>query len=68
MTTPIPCDDDNCNLPVGHVVDDVLIIESRHHGKRHRRTISLHYLRKLLTECDKLDILRTDGVKQQAPP
>lgn len=51
--TPIPCDNDNCNLPSARVQNGVLIIESRHHGEIHRCTISLHLLQNLLTLNDK---------------
>jgi len=50
MTTPIPCDDEHCTLPSAYVRNGVLVIESKHHGERHRCTVSLHYLHKLLTE------------------
>jgi hypothetical protein len=69
MITPIPCDDDHCNLPVARILNGVLIIESRHHGKVHRGTISLHWLQNLLTSRDTSATLRLDGVSQTlAPP
>jgi len=65
MTTPILCDDQHCSLPVARVVNDVLVIESRHHGKVHRNTISLQRLLNLLTLPQSSAILRNDGVLEQ---
>ena len=68
MSTPIPCDDPECKLPVARVLNGALVIESRHHGKVHRGTISLHALENLLTTCNNSVILHTGDVKQVRTP
>lgn len=49
-TKTIPCDIDDCNLPVGEITNSTLIIVSRHHGKKHPKTITLNDLLRLLSE------------------
>lgn len=59
-TKTIPCDIDNCNLPVGEITNATLIIVSRHHGKKHPKTITLDELLRLLTEQSDTKLLTSE--------
>jgi hypothetical protein len=64
----IPCDIDNCRLPVGEIINSTITITSRHHGKRHQKTITLAELLQLIREQSdtKLLTLETDSCSTPA--
>ena len=45
---------DQCGLPVAEVIGDVLVIFSRHHGKKHRTVIPVSNI--LVAMEDKLSV------------
>lgn len=45
---PIYCDDPDCRLPAGRIVNGSLVFTARHYGRRHEVTLSLEYLRQLI--------------------
>ena len=49
---PIPCSEEGCTLPAGHVMGALIMIESRHHGKHHTTVLSIADLRKLLDKAE----------------
>lgn len=46
----VPCRE--CENPAAYVRDGMLVIESKHHGKKHRNVFTLEFLAKLLKEDD----------------
>ncbi len=50
----LKCSVEGCNLPHGYIVNGVLVIDSEHHGHKHRYMIPL------------ADLLREAGIDSEA--
>lgn len=50
---PIQCQE--CELPAARLVGRCLVIESRHHGRKHTTIITFEQLRRWMHEVEKQD-------------
>jgi hypothetical protein len=69
--TAIHCDDPTCRLPSARIINGALVIESQHYGKKHYCTLSLTWLKDLLTNESQSGVpcaVTTVSAPKPAPP